>query len=104
MFSASTPPAMQAKILQMMLATPESTAVGAMDATFDPAIWKGDVLALPILGSYGENSGLANRAYMKDHFPHLEYAEIPGTGHFLMMEKPEEFNRILLDFLNKQKF
>jgi pimeloyl-ACP methyl ester carboxylesterase len=24
---------------------------------------------------------------------------IPDTGHFAMMEKPDEFNRIVLDFL-----
>lgn len=104
MFSASTTTALRTKILQMMLATPESTAVGAMDATNDPAIWKGDVLALPILGIYAEKSGLANRAYMKDHLPHLEYVEIPGTGHFLMMEKPDEFNRLLMAFLSRQNF
>jgi len=27
--------------------------------------------------------------------------EIPGTGHFLMLEKPDEFNRLLLGFLDK---
>jgi pimeloyl-ACP methyl ester carboxylesterase len=32
----------------------------------------------------------------------MEYAEIPGTGYFLMIEKPEEFNRLLLAFLAKQ--
>jgi pimeloyl-ACP methyl ester carboxylesterase len=34
-------------------------------------------------------------------FPKMEYKEIPGTGHFLMLEKPEEFNRLLLEFLDK---
>jgi pimeloyl-ACP methyl ester carboxylesterase len=38
------------------------------------------------------------------HFPKMDYNEIPGTGHFLMMEKPEAFNRLMLDFLGKQKF
>lgn len=104
MFCPSMTTALRTKILQMMLATPESTAVGAMDATFDLAIWKGDVLGLSILEIYAEKSGLANRAYMKDHFLHLEYVELPGTGHFLMMEKPDEFNRLLMGFLSRQKF
>lgn len=104
MFTASTTPALQSKILQMMLAAPESTAVGAMEAMSDPAFWKNDVLAIPILGIYADKSGLGNQAYMKDHFPHLEYTEIPGTGHFLMLEKPAEFNRLLTAFLNRQKF
>ena len=104
MFSGSTTPDMQKHILSMMLGAPEATASGAMMATFDPAIWKDDVLKMPILGLYADHSGLGNRDYMKEHFPAMEYTEIAGTGHFLMIEKPEEFNRLLLAFLAKQKY
>ena len=104
MFSNSTTPEMQQHILSMMLGAPESTAVGAMQATFDPAIWKGDVFQEPVLGLYADNSRLGDHDYMKTHFPNLEYKEIPGTGHFLMLEKSDEFNRLLLAFLDKQKF
>ncbi len=104
MFSVSTTPDMRKHILAMMLGAPEATAVGAMYATMDPAIWKGDVLTQPILGLYADKSALANREYMKTNFPNLEYAEIPGTGHFLMLEKPDEFNRRLMEFLSKQAF
>jgi pimeloyl-ACP methyl ester carboxylesterase len=104
MFSSSTTPDMQKHILSMMLAAPEATAVGAMQATFDPANWKGDVLLEPILGLYADHSRAGDREYMKAHFPHMDYEEIAGTGHFLMLEKPEEFNRLLIAFLDKQKF
>jgi pimeloyl-ACP methyl ester carboxylesterase len=104
MFSASTTPDEQKRIMSMMLAAPESTAVGAMQATFDPASWKGDVLTEPVLGLYADHSGAGNREYMKTHFPNMDYHEIAGTGHFLMIEKPEEFNRLLIAFLNHQKF
>jgi pimeloyl-ACP methyl ester carboxylesterase len=95
---------MQQHILSMMLGAPESTAVGAMQATFDRAIWKGDVFTQPVLGLYADKSRLGDREYMKTHFPNMDYEEIPATGHFLMMEKAEEFNRLLLAFLDKQKF
>jgi pimeloyl-ACP methyl ester carboxylesterase len=75
-----------------------------MNATMDPAIWKNDVLAVPVLGIYADKSALGNREYMNSHFPNLEYVEIPGTGHFLMLEKPAEFNSLLLAFLTKQKY
>jgi pimeloyl-ACP methyl ester carboxylesterase len=81
----------------------QSTAVGARNATFDPAIWREDVLKFPVLGIYGDHSRLADREYMKTHFPNLQYAEISGTGRFLMMEKPDEFNRLLFGFLWKQQ-
>ncbi|HTB20369.1 MAG TPA: alpha/beta hydrolase [Bryobacteraceae bacterium] len=104
MFSASTTPDMQKHILSMMLGAPESTAVGAMQATFDPAYWKGDVFNEPVLGLYADHSRSGDRAYMKTHFPNMDYEEIAGTGHFLMLEKPEEFNRMLIAFLDKQSF
>jgi len=104
MFSQSTTPEMQQHILTMMLGAPESTAVGAMQATFDPANWTGDVFKQPILGLYADHSRAGDREYIKGHFPNMDYEEIPGTGHFLMLEKPEEFNRLLIAFLDKQSF
>jgi pimeloyl-ACP methyl ester carboxylesterase len=34
-------------------------------------------------------------------FPDLPVEKIHGTGHWLMMDKPDEFNRILADFLKR---
>ena len=101
MFTPATQPALQQQILKMMLSAPEATAVGAMLATFDSTIWKDDVMTMPVLGIYADKSVLANQEYSKKVFPHLEYVEIPGTGHFVMMEKPAEFNRLLTAFLEK---
>jgi pimeloyl-ACP methyl ester carboxylesterase len=101
-FSTSTTPAMQTKILEMMLGAPEATAVGAMNATFEPAGQTDDIPTVPILGIYAGPSGLASPAAVHAHFPTAEYTQIPNTGHFLMLEKPEEFNRLLLAFLAKE--
>ena len=102
-FSSSTTPDTRKHILSMMMGTPTPTAVGAMNATFDPAIWKGDVVTQPVLGLYAERFR-HNREYIKTHFPNLEYVEIVGTGHFPMLEQPDEFNQLLLEFLSKQTF
>jgi pimeloyl-ACP methyl ester carboxylesterase len=109
MFSASTTPAMQTHILNMMLGAPEATAVGAMKATFAAtfafASPKGEVIKLPVLGLYADHSVLgSDREFMKATYPNLQYVEIPGTGHFLMMEKADEFNRRVLDFLKTVSF
>jgi pimeloyl-ACP methyl ester carboxylesterase len=103
-FSPSTTPAMQTKILDMMLGAPEATAVGAMNASFDAAGQTEDALKVPAFGIYAEPSRIATREIVLAHFPNAEFAQIPGTGHFLMLEKPEEFNRLLLAFLAKQKY
>jgi pimeloyl-ACP methyl ester carboxylesterase len=103
MFSASTPLPVQQQILKMMLGAPEATANGAMAATWDSTQWKTDPITVPVLGIYADRSGLANRDGMKQIYPTAEYHEIPGTGHFLMMEKPDEFNRLLSEFLGRLK-
>jgi pimeloyl-ACP methyl ester carboxylesterase len=102
-FVEGTTPAVQKKVLDMMLGAPEATAVGAMNATFDPAGQTTDVPAVPMLGIYAGPNGLASRSVVLGHFPSADYVQIDGTGHFLMLEKPQEFNRLLLDFLAKQK-
>jgi pimeloyl-ACP methyl ester carboxylesterase len=101
MFSAATTPEVQTRVRTMMLAAPESSAAAAMEAYYDPAIWKDEVLTVPVLAIYAQRTAASQRAYLTDHFPHLEYHEIQDVGHFLMLEKPEEFNQFLLNFLKR---
>ena len=103
MFSAGTTSAIQDTILNMMLAAPEATAVGAMDATLAATNHEEELLNIPTFAVYADHSRLADREYLRAHFPNLEYTEIPGSGHFLMLEKPDEFNHLLLGFLTKLK-
>ena len=88
----------------MMLGAPEATAVGAMNATREPAGQTTEIPEVPILGIYGGPSVVASEQAVHAAFPSVEYTSIPGTGHFLMLEKPEEFNRLLLAFVANQKF
>lgn len=93
----------ESEVLKMTMDTPDSNAVGAMLAMSDPAIWKVEPISVPVLGIYADHSRLADRELLKQVFPTMDYEEIPGTDHFLMLEKPDEFNRLLLAFLAKQK-
>jgi sigma-B regulation protein RsbQ len=105
MFSSLTTQEMQKHILSMMLGAPASTAAGAMKAIMDPAIWKEGVITKPVLGIYADQTSLrSNPESMKTRFPNLEYVKMPGTGHFLMIEKPQEFNQLLKSFLDKQEY
>ena len=104
MFIPETPPALQQQILTMMLAAPEATAVGAMNAMFDPVIRWTDVIRAPALSVYAGTANLSGIAATKELYPNHEATQLPGTGHFLMMEKPDEFNRVLAEFLDKIDF
>ena len=104
MFIAETPAALQEHILKMMLAPPEATAVGAMNAMFDPAIRWSDVIKSPALTVYAGTANVPDPAATKELYPNHEATQLEGTGHFLMMEKLEEFNRLLAGFLDKIDF
>lgn len=104
MFTPQTPPALQQQILAMMLHAPEATAGGAMAAMFDPAIRKDDVAPMPALAIYAGTSRPPNVDEVRKVLPKFEETQVAGTGHFVMMEKPEEFNRLLSAFLQKIMF
>lgn len=101
MFTSLTTEETRRHILSMMLGASSATAMSAMEAVADTANWKDDVFAQPVLGVYTESSPY-DRESLKSQFPQLEYVKMPGTGHFLMMEKPQEFNRRLKSFLDEQ--
>jgi pimeloyl-ACP methyl ester carboxylesterase len=104
MFTPQTPVALQKHILSMMLGAPEATANGAMAAVFDPSLRSTDVIKAPALSVYAGTAQVPNPQTAKEILPNYESAQIAGTGHFLMMEKPDEFNRLLTAFLDKIKF
>jgi pimeloyl-ACP methyl ester carboxylesterase len=70
----------------------------------DPAIWKDDRIEVPV------QVILAKAPYWNAEYeesvrklaPQVDYRVMEGVGHFLMMEKPNEFNEVLAEFLKKQ--
>ncbi|HEV3469826.1 MAG TPA: alpha/beta hydrolase [Pyrinomonadaceae bacterium] len=88
-----------------MLATPAHVAVGAMEGMVEEAVWKEDVIGVPALAV------LARTPYWpadtEQRFrrlaPDLDFRMWEGVSHFLMMDKPDEFNRELSDFLARRK-
>ena len=103
MFGPATTPALQDHILKMMLGAKESTATGAMAATWDSSWVTSDQIAVPTLAVFAER-GLAPEENVKRIFPNTQYLRMPGTAHFLMMEKPQEFNRLVSEFAARLKY
>jgi pimeloyl-ACP methyl ester carboxylesterase len=104
MFGPSATPAIQEHILKMMLSAPETTAYQAMAATFSAPNWREESFEVPALGIYADHSTADDPNYFKKIFPRGSAVEVPGTGHFVMMEKPAEFNKLLADFLPQANF
>jgi pimeloyl-ACP methyl ester carboxylesterase len=105
MFTPDTSPELQKKILAMMLKAPEATAAGAMSSILDPALRAADVTPMPALAIWaGTNKQLPNPEETKKVLPHYSQTQVAGTGHFVMMEKPDEFNRLVTSFVDALAF
>jgi pimeloyl-ACP methyl ester carboxylesterase len=104
MFVPTTSPAIQDHVLKMMLGAPEATASGAMAAMFDPSIRWTDQIKAPSLQVVAGTGQLPDVQKAREVIPTFEASQVAGTGHFLMLEKPAEFNQRLTAFLDKIKF
>ncbi len=100
MFTPKTPKDVQEHVLKMMLAAPAATAASAMRTTFDEAYASDEVMTVPAYGIFAEKSfALSSTPFLKKVLPKIQYVELPGTGHFVMMEQPHEFDRLLMKFV-----
>ena len=55
---------------------------------------------LLIAGEYDVVSPPYRSKFILEKVPHAKYVKINGSGHMPFLEKPSEFNRIVLDFVN----
>lgn len=103
MFKPATPAALRERVKKAMLATPRHVAASAMRGMFSAEIWKEDKIEVPLLAV------MARSPFWKEDYekfvhmlaPRAEFHMMDDVGHFLMMENPAGFNRILIAFLNK---
>ena len=61
------------------------------------------MIHLPVLLIVGDQDVpcIASMEAIRDAIPHAEYHVIPRCGHASNLEKPEEWNRIFVDFLER---
>ena len=97
--------ALRAEIRAAMLATPQHVAVGAMEGMMEESIWKEDQIKVPVLAVLARSPfwPADNEQFFRRLAPDLDYRMWDGVSHFLMMDKPEEFNRALAEFLASRK-
>lgn len=91
--------------LATVVATPQHVMVGSFEGMREPAIWNDDPITVPLLVVNAKAPFWTPEyvAYVRQLAPQVDYRVIEGPGHFLMLEKPQEFNTAVLDFLQKQK-
>lgn len=89
----------KAKVMQDLRDTPKATVVGVFKELFKynpvPALERYDGPKLSVITANNETSLSVHN--LVSYLPHKL---ITGTGHWLQLDKPEEFNRIMDEFLS----
>jgi pimeloyl-ACP methyl ester carboxylesterase len=105
MMGPNLPAEAQERIKASFLNTPQYVLVSAMEGMADASIWGEDKINVPVLAVMAKNPFYPPNMEQLYHalVPNLEYQMWDGVGHFIMMEKPKEFNAVVLAFLDKNK-
>lgn len=61
------------------------------------------IVPVMLLEGKSENNHFPEKPEMLKYLPKGQIVVVPDAGHMMNMEQPEEFNRIILDFLQKIK-
>ena len=104
--TASIPDAaLRERIKKTMLRTPQDVAVSEFESTLDEKLWTPDKISVPVLMVLAKQPAWSAEyeQFVRGLVPDLDYQVWAGVSHFLMMEKPEEFNRAVVAFLEKHK-
>jgi pimeloyl-ACP methyl ester carboxylesterase len=104
MLGPKTPAQVRERVKTAISNADQHVALSAMKAMLSPAIWKEDRIEVPVLAIMAKSPfwGDEYKAAVRKLIPKLEYRELDGVGHFLMLERPAEVNGILIGFLKKQ--
>lgn len=93
------------EIRAVMLSAPDYVGTSAMQAMLDEKIWTSDKINVPVLALM--SSGSSWPADTKDFYKglawNLDFQMWDGVSHFLMMEKPKEFNDTLRSYILRNK-
>jgi pimeloyl-ACP methyl ester carboxylesterase len=97
--------ALRERVTAEMLATPQPVMLSAMAAMLDPEQpdWFLHKVDAPIMVINARSPWWANgyESYVRSLSSQVDYRVLDGVGHFLMLEKPAEFNASLMGMLQK---
>ncbi len=96
---------LKTSIRSAMLATPDYVALSALDGMTDEKIWTTDKINVPVLALMAESPFWKpdTKVFYGTIAPDLDFQMWRGVSHFLMMDKPSEFNREVRLFIAKKK-
>ncbi len=104
MVTKDTPEEVRKYLKATLPTAPQHVAVSAMKAMMGPTIGKDDPIKVPVQTILAKSPFWTPEyeKYVRKLAPDVDYQMMSGVGHFLMMEKPKEFNALMLAFLQKR--
>lgn len=95
----------QSQIQRLVAAAPQHVAVSEMESLLDDALWYEDKITVPTLVILAKqpawNDDYEN--FVRDLVPNVDYRVWPGVSHFLMIDRPDEFNAAVAEFVARNK-
>jgi pimeloyl-ACP methyl ester carboxylesterase len=102
LMAEKTPAALREQIKQSMLATPQHVMASAAENMTDPALFVPQPIGVPVVAVVADAAFWRGyEDYLRGLAKVVEYRTLYGVGHFLMMEKPAEFNAVLAEALGR---
>src|SRR5215204_6272307 len=83
--------------------TPQHVLVSAMENMGQDSLYGNDKMNVPVLAILAKSPFWQpdTEKFFRSLAPNLEFQMWEGVSHFLMMEKPKQFNDAVITFLNK---
>ncbi|HYV09992.1 MAG TPA: alpha/beta hydrolase [Pyrinomonadaceae bacterium] len=84
--------------------TPQYVTVSAMESMGDEALYTTDKINVPVFAILGKSPywPADTEQFLRGLAPDLEFQMWEGVGHFLMIDKPKQFNDAVIAFLDKK--
>ena len=105
MFPVPGTEALRDRVVSELLETPQHVMLGAMQGMFgaEQPDWDIRHADVPVLVINAPNPMWTDdyRQYVRSLSPQTEYRAMAGVGHWLMLEKPAEFNALLTSMLQQ---
>jgi len=104
MFPNAGTEALRDRAVADVLKTPQHVMISAMEEMWrDQPAWAPEIIDVPLLVANARSPFWTPdyEAHVRKIATKVEYRTMEGVGHFLMLEKPVEFNAMLVDFLQR---
>lgn len=94
----------QERVKASFFNTPQNVLVSAMETMNDESLYGPDKMNVPVFAILAKSPFWApdTEQFFRSIAPDFEMQMWEGVSHFLMMEKPKQFNDAVIAFLNKK--